>query len=99
MGLVSAPAWVPIAGGLAGLVTVGSGIKIGLDRLNYKKQFHAIRVGYQVCSLIAAATPGVALQEDLARILHQYNLNGDDLWGDRALGSGDHRQHTAGQPG
>ena len=79
LGLVSAPAWVPIAGGLAGLITVGSGIKIGMDRLNYAKQFTAIRVGYQVCSLLAAATPGVSFQADLSRILHQYNLSGDDL--------------------
>src|ERR1700712_5399737 len=35
VGLASAPAWVPIAGGLAGLITVSSGIKVGLDRLNY----------------------------------------------------------------
>lgn len=79
VGLVSAPAWVPIAGGLAGLITVGSGIKIGLDRLNYAKQFHAIRVGYQVCSLIAAATPDVPFRSELSRILHQYNLTGTDL--------------------
>lgn len=82
LGLVSAPAWVPIAGGIAGLVVAGSAVKITLDRVNYAKQRDAIRVGYHVCWVLANELGGAgstSLRDDLATILQQYELSERDV--------------------
>jgi hypothetical protein len=77
VGLVSAPAWVPVAGGVAGLLAAGSGAKYWIDSINYKKRKNAVRVGYHLCSLVAAASQA-ALQDDVATLLNQYRLEADD---------------------
>jgi hypothetical protein len=79
IGLVSVPVWVPIGGALAGLTIVGGAAKLALDRVNYRTEVDAIRVGFQICTIIASKYPQCDFSPQLISLLGQYTLTEQDL--------------------
>jgi hypothetical protein len=55
-------------------LTVGAGGKLWIDSINQDKRRTAVRVGFHLCSLVAARRPNAQLSNDLASLLNQYKL-------------------------
>lgn len=79
VGLVSPPAWVPVAGGVAGMAIVGGALKKRLDAMNYDTKVEIARLAYHAAAILAAGASHIALDDHLAGILDDFNLDHEDV--------------------